>query len=61
MWHGHFAHGGVTGKMSEPWGYKWHRAASPFYTVPQRFSILTPVLEDNGYENIEQFLNWERR
>ncbi|MEI7902011.1 MAG: Gfo/Idh/MocA family oxidoreductase [bacterium] len=38
---------------------QWHRAAAPFYVVPQRFALTTSALEANGYENMEQFLNWE--
>jgi len=37
---------------------QWNRAIAPFVTVRERAYLPTETLEQYGYENMEQFLNW---
>ncbi len=37
---------------------QWNRSAKPFREVNPRIAVDQDVLEKNGFENMEQFLNW---
>lgn len=37
---------------------QWNRSAKPFREVNPRIAVDQEVLEKNGFENMEQFLNW---
>jgi len=37
---------------------QWNRSAKPFREVNPRIAVDQAVLEENGFENMEQFLNW---
>ncbi len=37
---------------------QWNRSAKPFREVNPRIAVDQVLLEENGFENMEQFLNW---
>lgn len=47
----------VLGRVTHAYG-QWNRSVAPFLTVRDRLKIPTEILQNYGYENMEQFLNW---
>jgi predicted dehydrogenase len=47
----------VLGRVTHAYG-QWNRSVADFTTVRDRLNISTETLQQYGYENMEQFLNW---
>jgi predicted dehydrogenase len=50
--------GGALGRITHAYA-QWHRGPAPLRAVPQRLALPVEELNRHGYENMDQFLNWE--